>query len=187
MFTQFDNRLDAICIAMALDIKNLRVSSISDLICSHGEHKENVAIVKLILSDGSDHHDDEVTVHIFKDSVSSRKYTLNGKHVTQRSLRVYLQSIGVRLYNHSNPSFIILQNTVTTLLNRNPIEIANMISDASGGLSFYENVKKTMSQIDAFKKSEVDISNKILDKERQIKADLESLERLQEYNGTSLP
>ncbi|EFC40670.1 structural maintenance of chromosome 2 [Naegleria gruberi] len=112
----------------------------------------------------------ELSVTLFKEK-GIRKYTLDGKHVTIRAVQNFLFQHGLR---HSS-NFVIFQNHVVSLMFKNSKEIAEMITDGSGGLSFEQQAEKTLNEIQSWKQTEEHMNEQIVKLERLIEEDKNKL------------
>ncbi|KAL9657512.1 hypothetical protein ABK040_016777 [Willaertia magna] len=174
------NLIDAICFALGIDTKKLRVNKVDELLTTRGLEKESYSCIQLIFS-REDGNDDELKVYIYKEK-PTRQFKLNGKIVTLRMVKNYLYQNGLR--NFSN--FLILQNNVTTLMFKNCKELSEMIIDVSGGLHFKEQYSKALEELNNWKVNEELILEKIKKLENIIKEDLlklEKINRLKECNN----
>ena len=159
----------------------MRVSKLEDLITTRGSERESYACVQLLFSRDDEKNtmqgDDEgfplkheLSVTLFKEK-GIRKYKLDGKHVTIRAVQNFLFQHGLR---HSS-NFVIFQNHVVSLMFKNSKEIAGMITDGSGGLSFEQQAEKTLNEIQSWKQTEEHMNEQIVKLERLIEEDKDKL------------
>lgn len=78
------NLMDAICFALSYqDLHHLRVSKMSDILCTIGMKKENLAHVKLVFQ--GDGKEVIIAAKLFNGQ-SRRQFSLNGRTVSQKGL-----------------------------------------------------------------------------------------------------
>ncbi|KAG0690112.1 Structural maintenance of chromosomes protein 2 [Pichia californica] len=139
------NILDAICFVLGItNTSALRAQNLQDLIYKKGQSGVTKASVTITF-DNSDkkcspvaYKDDPKIIITRKISVdspvsTSTKYFINGRKATQKEIANLLQSVQL---NINNPNFLIMQGKITKMLNMKPIQVLNLIEEASGTKSY---------------------------------------------------
>jgi len=175
----FNFLVDAICFALGMDIKHLRVNRLEDLLTTRGSEVEPCCCVQLVFSSEDDDTLEnkasltELKVHVFKEK-GIRKFKLNNRVVSMRMAQAFLYQNGLRHFSN----FVILQNNVTTLMFKSPKELAEMITDVNGGLNFQQQVEKAHKELEGWRTTEQNVDEKIKRLEVVIKADLDKLKKV---------
>ncbi|KAL0228762.1 hypothetical protein GEMRC1_013382 [Eukaryota sp. GEM-RC1] len=142
------NILDAICFVFGITkMDQVRVQNSTELIYKSGQAGITKASVTLFF-DNSDSataptgYTNETEMIIARElSVGGRnKYWINGTLRKQGQVHDLFQSVGL---NVNNPHFLIMQGTITRVMNKKPAEILAMLEEAAGTRMF--ETKKTQS------------------------------------------
>eukprot|EP00127_Corallochytrium_limacisporum_P001807 Clim_evm14s84 gene=Clim_evmTU14s84 len=131
------NILDSICFVLGIsNMGSIRASSMNDLVYKQGQAGVNKASVTLVFNntDKESSHPgyrdyDQIQVTRTVMIGGKNKYMINGRVVQKNQIENLFQ--GVQL-NVNNPNFLIMQGTITKVLNMKPIEILSKVEEAAG-------------------------------------------------------
>eukprot|EP00756_Hemistasia_phaeocysticola_P051485 Hpha_TRINITY_DN26663_c0_g1::TRINITY_DN26663_c0_g1_i1::g.86109::m.86109 len=129
------NVMDAICFALTISEKDLRVQRLRQLLHSKDGQPEASATVELIFARRDGQEDQQtLTARLFRDA-DERRYKWQGRRKTQHEVRRCLRQVGVEV---EQPCFLIFQNTVMGLVLQSAATLAARILRASGGKAYAE-------------------------------------------------
>jgi len=104
--------------------------------------------IELNLSDGS-----SIKLQISSDKMT-RQFTLNGKRSSNKELRFHLSKLGINM-NSENPTFLIQQNTITQIPQFTPTQLAELIADANGSLTFRSKTHEAYQKLVNWEQTEI--------------------------------
>ena len=142
------NVLDGICFVLGItNLSKVRAGNLSELVYKQGQAGITKASVTVVFNN-ADRSRSPVGFESFEKITVSRqiviggrnRYLLNGK--TAQLQEIYNLFHSVQL-NINNPHFLIMQGSITKVINMKPQEILGMIEEAAG-TSMYES-KKTIA------------------------------------------
>ena len=141
------NVLDAICFVFAIsNLSQVRVHDLRELIYKSGQagiHKASVTID----FDNSDRdasppaYIDHKTITVTRQIHTGNKFFINGSTATLGQVQNLFHSVQL---NVNNPHFLIMQGTISKVLNMKPAARLSMLEEAAGTRMFEQ--KKTMAQ-----------------------------------------
>eukprot|EP01064_Diplonema_japonicum_P009182 TRINITY_DN16652_c0_g1_i1.p1 TRINITY_DN16652_c0_g1~~TRINITY_DN16652_c0_g1_i1.p1 ORF type:complete len:1212 (+),score=368.15 TRINITY_DN16652_c0_g1_i1:60-3638(+) len=164
------NILDAVCFVFAIsNLHKVRVRDISELIYKSGQ----AGISKASVTIDFDNTDEEGkppgfpdcdTITVTRQIVTAgrNKFFINGTGAQLQQVQNLFHSVQL---NVNNPHFLIMQGTITKVLNMKPVERLSMLQEAAGTRMFEQ--KKTSAQAMVQKK---DI--KLSEIDRQLEEDM---------------
>lgn len=176
------NVLDSICFVLGItNLKDVRASSLLDLVYKSGQAGVTKATVTLVFSN-ADKQTSPVGYEAFSEITVTRqiviggrnKYLING-HVAQPArVQNLFHMVGL---NVNNPHFLIMQGRITRVIAMKPPEMLAMVEEAAG-TKMYENKKdaalktiekkeKKVKEIDSLLAEKINPSLAKLEKERK--------------------
>lgn len=185
------NVLDAICFVLGISsLSRIRVTSLTELIYKQGQAGVTKASVTLVLNNEDpmqsppgyeSYHILEITRQIFKNGTT--KYLLNGTVSKLKVIKHLFRSAGL---NVDNPTFLVLQGRVTSILSMKPIELLGLVEECAG-TTIYDSNRNEAVKIFSAKESKLqEVSDTLtldifprlqkLDAERQAAVELGRLE-----------
>ena len=174
------NVLDGICFVLGIsNLSKVRAANLSELVYKQGQAGITKASVTIVFNNsdksngrspvGFESHD-QITVCRQVVIGGRNRYLLNGK--TAQLQEVYNLFHSVQL-NINNPHFLIMQGSITKVINMKPPEILGMIEEAAG-TSMYESKKNLAIRTLERKALKVDEIDRIIKEE--ISPQLEKLQ-----------
>eukprot|EP01061_Rhynchopus_euleeides_P007332 TRINITY_DN16336_c0_g1_i1.p1 TRINITY_DN16336_c0_g1~~TRINITY_DN16336_c0_g1_i1.p1 ORF type:complete len:1063 (+),score=210.15 TRINITY_DN16336_c0_g1_i1:2311-5499(+) len=131
------NVLDAILFGLTSPEKDLRVTRMRQLLHSRGSQQDKCATVELTFE--TTKGTAVLSARLYRDS-DERRFKLHGKTRTITEVRRWLsQNVGIDM---DVPSFAVMQNTVIAFLSKSPIELAAIISQATGTDALRKEIKE---------------------------------------------
>lgn len=185
------NVLDAICFVLGISsLSRIRVTSLTELIYKQGQAGVTKASATLVLNNGDSTQSPpgyesypvlEITRQIFKNGTT--KYLLNGTVSKLKVVKHLFRSAGL---NVDNPTFLVLQGRITSILSMKPIELLGLVEECAG-TTIYDNNRSEAVKIFSAKESKLqEVSDTLtldifprlqkLDAERQAAVELGRLE-----------
>lgn len=162
------NILDAVCFALTEDERHLRVKSWAELVSTEPS-VEKASVVLTFVEHGRDKTRLSATV---KKSDGARVFKLQDARKTVREVRLWLKSCGLDIEGHSN---ILQQNTVVSLADKTPGELAAMVMAASGGAVFDSMIETVNSNVAKAEEEKRHTEAKIQQFQRDIGEDSETM------------
>lgn len=192
------NVLDAICFVLGISsLSRIRVTSLTELIYKQGQAGITKASATLVLNNEDPAQSPpgyesypvlEISRQIFKNGTT--KYLLNGTVSKLRVIKHLFRSAGL---NVDNPTFLVLQGRITTILSMKPMELLGLIEECAG-TTIYDNNRSEAVKIFSAKESKLqEVSDTLsldifprlqkLDSERQAAVELGRLESAMKTMG----
>lgn len=161
------NILDAICFVLGLQSWRLaRVENLRELIYKNGQAGIKQATVTIIFSNTDknkkpinfeDSDEDIIVTRVIKSDQT--EYRLNGKKVSNTSVKNMFRSIGLDIDNFN--TFFVQQGKIMSIVNFQPKELMTFIEEAAG-VSYYHQVKNNcVVQLDKNDQKMVCIDRKV--------------------------
>lgn len=153
------NVLDAICFVLGISsLSRIRVTSLTELIYKQGQAGITKASATLVLNNEDPAQSPpgyesypvlEISRQIFKNGTT--KYLLNGTVSKLRVIKHLFRSAGL---NVDNPTFLVLQGRITTILSMKPMELLGLIEECAG-TTIYDNNRSEAVKIFSAKESKL--------------------------------
>jgi len=141
------NIVDAICFVLGIsNLSKVRVSYLSDLVYKSGQAGITKASVTIILNNEDKNsgrtpvgYESFSRIEVCRQIVigGRNRYLINGQNVQQQQVQNLFHSVQL---NVNNPHFLIMQGSITRVINMKPREILGLIEEAAG-TKMYENKK----------------------------------------------
>ena len=192
------NVLDAICFVLGISsLSRIRVTSLTELIYKQGQAGVTKASATLVLNNEDpkqsppgyeSYHILEISRQIFKNGTT--KYLLNGAVSKLKVIKHLFRSAGL---NVDNPTFLVLQGRITTILSMKPMELLGLVEECAG-TTIYDTNRSEAVKIFSAKESKLqEVSDTLtldifprlqkLDAERQAAVELGRLENAMKIMG----
>ncbi|TNJ29865.1 Chromosome segregation ATPase [Giardia muris] len=143
------NILDGICFVLGISmLTRVRVTTLTELIYKQGQAGVTRASVTLVFDNRDrqrsppgyeDYSLLEVTRQVFKNGTT--KYLLNGMTAKLKTVKQLFRSVGLSI---DNPTFLVMQGRITTILNMRPQEVLSLLEECTGTLVYESNRQEAM-------------------------------------------
>ena len=145
------NILDSICFVLGISqLSKVRVGNLSELVYKSGQAGITKASVTIVLNNedklpgrspvGYESHD---RIEVCRQIVigGRNRYLINNTNVQLQDVQNLFHSVQL---NVNNPHFLIMQGTITRVINMKPMEVLSMVEEAAG-TKMYENKRHKAS------------------------------------------
>lgn len=143
------NILDGICFVLGISmLTRVRVTTLTELIYKQGQAGVTRASVTLVFDNRDrqrsppgyeDNSILEITRQVFKNGTT--KYLLNGMAAKLKTVKQLFRSVGLSI---DNPTFLVMQGRITTILNMRPQEVLSLLEECTGTLVYESNRQEAM-------------------------------------------
>lgn len=173
------NVLDAVCFALTEDEKNLRVKSWTELVSTEQSVDKATVVLTFVEHGAVGTEKTRLSASVKKSDGATREFKLNGVRKTVREVRLWLKNYGLDIEGHSN---ILQQNTVVSLADKTPSELAAMVMSASGGAVFDSMIETANSNITKAEHEKQLTETKIMQFQRDVGDDGEKMKMIDRYD-----